>query len=263
MVVQPMLASGAGRFERPAVEYGSSRLLSTMQSSAELEQALGVEPNYVAYGRGTEAAGAVAAGPLISVGSGTERIRNAEGIGDVLLGSGEIALGVLPAGLAVRSEVALLRAERNAARAMQQSKPVIVTESASSWGKSPQFLKTEANWTAPSSGTGQTYKVYQQEIDWTLVVRERTNLERARAGEAPFVLRNGEPQQINLHHSRQDARGPLFELSEGTHIRTKSGHGREAVHPYGRRQHPDYPVNRPIFDKDRRQYWQDRVEGIE
>jgi filamentous hemagglutinin len=102
-----------------------------MQSSAELEQALGVEPNYVAYGQGTEVAGAVAAGPLISVGSGTERIRNAEGIGDVLLGSGEIALGVLPVGLAVRSEVALLRAERSAARAMQQGKPAVVVESPS------------------------------------------------------------------------------------------------------------------------------------
>jgi hypothetical protein len=234
-----------------------------MQSSAELEQALGVEPNYVAYGQGTEVAGAVAAGPLISVGSGTERIRNADGVGDVLLGSGEIALGVLPVGLVVRSEVALLRAERNAARAMQQSKPVIVTESASGLGKNPQFFKTEANWTAPSSGTGQTYKVYQQEVDWSLQVDGLTNLQRAQAGRPPFVMRNGESQQLQLHHSRQDARGSLFELSEPTHLRTRSGHGREALHPYGRQQHPDYPVDRPLFNKDVKQYWRDRVEGME
>lgn len=53
------------------------------------------------------------------------------------------------------------------------------------------------------------------------------------------------------------------ELSEAAHLRTRTGHGREALHPYGRQQHPDYPVNRPLFDRDRRQYWQGRVGDIE
>jgi len=155
------------------------------------------------------------------------------------------------------------RVETAVARRMsEQSKPVIVGENASGLGKNPKFFKTETNWTAPSSGTGQMYKVYQQEIDWALEVDGATNLQRAQGGRAPFVMRNDKPQQLQLHHSRQDARGSLFELSEPTHLRTRSGHGREALHPYGRQQHPGYPVNRPDFNKDVKQYWRDRVEGI-
>lgn len=277
MVVQPMLASGAGQFRRPYVEYGSSRQLSLMQSSAELDQALGFDPNYNAIGTTTESAGRMLMHslPPVAVAHGIHGMATAENGWQIAGGALEATLGALPAALIVRGEVAALRAESatirsESALARQQGRPAIVIEnpagvSASSqqWGKQPEIFKTETNWTAPSSGTGQTYRVYQREIDWALEVRGRTNLERARAGEAPYVLRDGQPQQVQLHHSRQDARGSLFELGDATHLRVRTGHGREALHPYGRRQHPDYPVNRQLFERDRRQYWQDRVGDIE
>ena len=80
-----------------------------------------------------------------------------------------------------------------------------------------------------------------------------------------------------MHHSRQNAEGPLFELSSSTH-KVKTGQGGEALHPYktklGRElngegsgpnnsAHPDKPVDRAKFDKDRAQYWQDRVKEID
>ena len=71
---------------------------------------------------------------------------------------------------------------------------------------------------APS---GTTHAVYQQNIDLDLPVDTRsgvrTNLELAREGEAPFVIKDGKYQQIQLHHSRQNARGSLLELSVSTH----------------------------------------------
>jgi hypothetical protein len=65
-----------------------------------------------------------------------------------------------------------------------------------------------------------------------------------------------------LLYSRQNGQGPLFELSKPTHLYTKSGQGYEALHPYGRQQNPEFPVNRPAFDGyDRPQYWIDRARG--
>jgi hypothetical protein len=122
---------------------------------------------------------------------------------------------------------------------------------------------TPGSWTAPSNGTGLRYRVFQQQIDWNLKVKGVTNLERAQAGQSPYVMKDGNPQQLQLHHSRQDARGPLFETSRSTHLETKSGAGREALHPYVRQQHPNFPVNRPLFNKDVKQYWMDRVEGAQ
>jgi len=114
---------------------------------------------------------------------------------------------------------------------------------------------TEASWKAPDNGTGFGYKVYQQDIDWDLKIGDMTNLERASGGGAPYVMKEGVPRRIELHHSRQDAQGPLFELSSTTH-RAASGRGREALHPYGNTKHPDYPVVRRLFDIDRPAYWE-------
>ena len=116
------------------------------------------------------------------------------------------------------------------------------------------------DWTSTvNGGTGYTYRVYQQEIDWDLVVNGESNLSRASRGGSPYIMKDGKPSQIQLHHSRQDARGALFEISTKTH-RAKKGHGREALHPYGNQQHPDYPVDRVAFGKDRAQYWTERAE---
>ncbi|MBN6077124.1 hypothetical protein HYE59_06165 [Aggregatibacter actinomycetemcomitans] len=115
------------------------------------------------------------------------------------------------------------------------------------------------SWTSTiDGGTGYTYKVYQQKIDWGLVVNGESNLSRASRGASPYIMKNGKPSQIQLHHSRQDARGSLFEISTKTH-QAKKGHGREALHPYGSSKHPDYPVDRKAFGKDRGEYWMDRA----
>lgn len=151
-----------------------------------------------------------------------------------------------------------------ATRAEMQTGARVAANSAQSWGKNPVFFTSEATWTAPTRGTGLQYKVYQQEVDWNLTVKDNlTNLDLARAGNAPYVLKDGQLQQLQLHHSRQNGQGPLFELSRSTHLNTKSGQGREALHPYGQKQHPDYPVNRPLFNKDVKQYWTDRAAGAQ
>jgi hypothetical protein len=86
-------------------------------------------------------------------------------------------------------------------------------------------------------------------------------MERSQAGQSPYIMKNDEAQQLQLHHSRQNAEGPLFELNRSTHLETKTGQGREALHPYGQKQHPDFPVNRSLFNKDVKQYWRDRATG--
>ncbi|MBO0359104.1 DUF4280 domain-containing protein [Hymenobacter sp. BT186] len=120
-------------------------------------------------------------------------------------------------------------------------------------------------WTAPTTGTGFDYKVYQQQINWDLPLTAKgggteTNLDRALRGEAPFVVKNGRYEQINLHHSQQNGKGPLFELSKGTHQRY---YGSNALHPHLPNKHPDHPVDRDLFNTDREQYWKDRAGTVQ
>jgi RHS repeat-associated protein len=126
-------------------------------------------------------------------------------------------------------------------------------------GKNPKFFKTETTWKASGKGTGNEYKVFQQDIDWDLEHKGMSNLDRAKEGGAPYIMKDGVPQQLQLHHSRQNGKGPLFELSRKTHLTTLKGKGREAVHPYGHSQHPDAPVDRELFKKEVPQYWKDRA----
>jgi hypothetical protein len=130
MVVQPLLASGAGQFERPYVEYGSSRQLSAMQSSAELDRSLGFDPNYVAYGHGTEVAGEMAfrSLPPVAVISGVHKMATAENGWQFAGGALEATTGAVPMGMMVRAELVAWRTERAAAQAMQQSKPLVIAE---------------------------------------------------------------------------------------------------------------------------------------
>jgi RHS repeat-associated protein len=124
--------------------------------------------------------------------------------------------------------------------------------------ESTRFNRTQ--WQAPERGTGQNYRVYQQDINWELEVDGVTNLQRALNGNAPYIIKDGVPRKLNLHHSRQDARGSLFEVSDVTHQARRNAGGK-AIHPYGRNQHPGFPVNRPAFDVDRGQYWIDRANA--
>lgn len=120
---------------------------------------------------------------------------------------------------------------------------------------------SEAQWQAPTRGTGQKYKVYQQDTDWGLKVKGETNLSLAQRGRAPYIEKNGRLERINLNHSRQDARGSLFEISQSTH-RAPRNAGGAALHPYGSNKNPHYPVDRGKFDIDRQQYWIDRAAGV-
>lgn len=119
-----------------------------------------------------------------------------------------------------------------------------------------RFKRT--TWGPCNNGTGLAYTVYQQDIDWDLSYKGKTNLQRASEGGAPYLMKNGIPQQIQLHHSRQQSIGPLFEITVSTH-RAVTGKGRAALHPFGNEKNPDFPVDRPLFDKDREQYWKDRA----
>ncbi|WP_376776923.1 RHS repeat-associated core domain-containing protein [Flavobacterium covae] len=120
-----------------------------------------------------------------------------------------------------------------------------------------------SSFNAPSAnlgGTGNTYKIFQQNVDWDLPVNTRdgikTNLELAEAGRSPFVVKDGKYSQINLHHSKQNAKGPLFELSAATH---QKYYGTKALHPHLPNAHPTNPVNRSAFDIDREAYWKERA----
>ncbi|EHR5480226.1 hypothetical protein KUL98_004910 [Vibrio parahaemolyticus] len=123
--------------------------------------------------------------------------------------------------------------------------------------KSNFFKKYEFD--APS---GIKQKVYQQEIDWDLGVNTRngikTNLELASEGRSPFVIKDGKYSQINLHHSKQNSKGSLFELSAKTH---QKYYGTNSLHPYLPNKHPTNPVDRDSFDLDREAYWIERAEN--
>ena len=114
-------------------------------------------------------------------------------------------------------------------------------------------------------GSGYIYQVFQRnDIDWDLPVTGKsgvvqTNLERAlQDGKAPFVQdANGRYQQITLHHSRQDGRGPLFELRRDLH--NGQYYSSKALHPHLPNGHPNHPVNRQNFNMDRNAYWQERA----
>ena len=99
-------------------------------------------------------------------------------------------------------------------------------------------------------------------IDWDLPVNTRngvkTNLDLALEGKAPFIVKDGKYSQINLHHSKQNAKGSLFELSASTH---QKYYGSDALHPHLPNAHPDNPVNRDLFNIDREAYWKQRAEA--
>jgi hypothetical protein len=130
MVVQPMLASGAGQFERPYVEYGSSRKLSAMQSSSDLYRALGAGPSYVKYGHSIEIAGDVAfrSLPPVAVASGVRTMATAESGWQFAGGALEAALGASPLGVIARAELAAWRAERALVSQTGRETSVIVVE---------------------------------------------------------------------------------------------------------------------------------------
>lgn len=86
----------------------------------------------------------------------------------------------------------------------------------------------------------------------------KTNLDLALEGKSPFVVKNGAYSQINIHHSKQNGLGSLFELSSNTH---QTYYGTNALHPYLPNAHPINPVNRDLFNLDREAYWRGRAQA--
>jgi RHS repeat-associated protein len=127
------------------------------------------------------------------------------------------------------------------------------------------FTKS-VNFNAGSNGTGINYKVFQRsDIDWNMVRtigakqgRGLTNAEAAaKYGFAP-VLPDG--SVATLHHSQQNAYGPLFEAS--TRYHNISNIQKAPLHPYGSQGHPNNPMGRgqgsyrELFQKvDSIDYW--------
>ncbi|NHZ93962.1 hypothetical protein F2P45_33955 [Massilia sp. CCM 8733] len=91
--------------------------------------------------------------------------------------------------------------------------------------------------------------------------RDLTNAEAAaRFGIGP-ILPDG--SIATLHHSQQNAMGPLFEASTRYHRIANAQ--RAPLHPFGAAQHPDFPLGRgpgslrDAFQKvDSLQYWKNR-----
>lgn len=144
------------------------------------------------------------------------------------------------------------------------AKPGFIPSSTKEYSNNNYFVR-EQRWQAPQNGTKLEYKVYQQQVDpnarpFASQGDMRTNLQRMQEGKAPYVLKNGKYEQIQLHHAQQDGRGALFELTEQTHLHHTNQTGRKAVHPYQNEQHPHFPVERTLFDKDQSAYWKDRAK---
>ena len=139
------------------------------------------------------------------------------------------------------------------------------------------------SYVASKKGTGNNYTVFKRsdiDLDKKFIhprtKKVTTNRELMQEGQSPYVLKNGKWQQIQLHHSRQNPQGPLFEVRDGVH-RAKTNRGGEALHPYKTKRgrelngegggesgklHPDNPVDRNKFNKDREQYWKDRLKDF-
>ncbi|MEX6313483.1 RHS repeat-associated core domain-containing protein [Providencia manganoxydans] len=118
---------------------------------------------------------------------------------------------------------------------------------------------TGSTFTGPSD---ITYTVYQQPIDWDLKVNTRdgvkTNLQIVlEDGRSPMVVKDGKYSVVSLHHSKQNGLGPLFELSTETHVKYRYTN---ALHPHLPGSHPSNPVDRDLFDADRKAYWKQRAE---
>jgi len=118
--------------------------------------------------------------------------------------------------------------------------------------------------------------VYQQNVDPNKVVErtnprtgetiKETNLDRMKKGQPPYIEKNGKLEPIELHHSRQNDKGSLFELSKSTHKITDKDKGAKALHPYGNKKNPDNPVPKDRsdgFDKERTDYWKERANSFD
>jgi len=130
MTAAPLLTSGAGRVADSYIQHGQLPALNRLQSSADLDRALGsVEPNYFPYGRATKATGSAAISSTpIAIINGANGLVNGQSTGERALGAVEMVLGALPLAIWAREELAVVRSELAAARS--EARVVVESESA-------------------------------------------------------------------------------------------------------------------------------------
>ena len=81
-------------------------------------------------------------------------------------------------------------------------------------------------------------------------------------GNNPYVLdKNGNSVPTNQHHSKKDARGPIFEIKDTTH---KNPANQKALHPNNDKKHPHHPVDHEKeWSKDRKYINKERLKRLE
>lgn len=116
--------------------------------------------------------------------------------------------------------------------------------------------------------------VYQQKVEPSKIVERKnirtgetvveTNKERMLKGKPPYINKNGKDVPVELHHSRQNDKGSLFELSKTTHKIKDKDKGANALHPNGNSKNPDNPIPevRSDFNKERESHWMTRIKNI-
>ncbi|KGR89734.1 RHS repeat-associated core domain-containing protein, partial [Lysinibacillus boronitolerans] len=123
------------------------------------------------------------------------------------------------------------------------------------------------SWTATRpKGTKQTYDVYQRDdIDWDKVrtlgsAKGRGMTNRDAANKYGLAPQLADGSFVTLHHLGQDSRGALVEASTRYHGVGK--YGQDILHSqFGRNKpHPIYPINRPQFNVDTREYFKTRCK---
>lgn len=150
-----------------------------------------------------------------------------------------------------RAEARLLNFQQQAAKRFQ----IISREKVLAHQSEPWQSKY---WSIPKDYTfkGQTNKVYQRNdlIDPNLCdAKGRTNIQRMKDGLAPW---GPDGKEINLHHTIQRHNGPVAEVTETFHQQhTRIIHINDKKIPSG--------INRPEFNKWKRQYWAERAKDFE
>ncbi len=111
--------------------------------------------------------------------------------------------------------------------------------------------------------SGKTYNFYGQKIDLDLELPKKgiTNREWMKKGRNPYVKgKDGRVVPTEQHHSQQKGSGPIFEIKQTTH---QNPINKKALHPYGKKQNPNNPVNRKEWNKDRSAINKERLKRLE
>jgi len=125
------------------------------------------------------------------------------------------------------------------------------------------------------------YDYYGQDINLDLRINAHTtNREWMKRGNNPYVIENNSPimrqilaldsmnwvfiglsaEKTEKHHVDQNGKGIIVELTGRVHRDRKN---QAVLHKYGSKKHPDEPVNRKKWNKDRRFINKQKVKNME